>query len=387
MFEIVKNMFRRKVRTTLTIFGITIGILALVVMGAMAEKMQLLVDGGVKYYQDKVQVMGEQNGYSSLPLKLSQKNEISKVEGVEYVAPMVYTTLKKEADAVSFGPPASITGGDLEAIKYETFKLTLAKGRNLEVGDKGKVVIGYDLVKKLNAEVGKEVEIRGKKYEVVGINNKTFTAPDTSASVSLEDGQQIVYEDLPELVRTSIDPSEIVSGFIVYPKKGVDPNALAEKIQKEVKGVKATGPKQFQEQVVNAVKMFNSIIYGIAIISLLVGSLSIINTMTMSVSERTKEIGIKKAVGAKISTILTEYLTEAAIIGFLGGLLGIALGSLIANAINAAMEKAGNDMLFLVTPRLLLLAVGFSVVLGIFAGVFPAVHATRISIVKALREE
>lgn len=387
MFEIIKNMFRRKLRTLLTIFGITIGILALVVMGAMAEKMQLLVDGGVKYYQDKVQVMADSSGYALLPLKMSQKEAISKVEGVEYVASMVYTTLKKEADTVSFGPPASITGGDQEASKYETFKLTLSKGRNLASGDRGKVVLGYDLVKKLNAELNKDVEIRGKKFQVVGIYDKTFTAPDTSAEISLEDGQQVVYEELPALVRESVKPAEIVSGFIVYPKKGVDANALAERIQKEVPGVKSTGPKQFQEQVVNAVKMFNSIIYGIAIASLVVGSLSIINTMTMSVSERTKEIGIKKAVGAKTSAILTEYLTEAGIIGFLGGLLGVGLGALIVNILNAAMEQSGRDMLFLLTPRLIIVSIVFSVVLGIIAGVFPAVHATRISVVKALREE
>lgn len=243
------------------------------------------------------------------------------------------------------------------------------------------------MVKKLNAEVGKEVEIRGKKYEVVGINNKTFTAPDTSATVSLADGQQIVFDDLPELVRSSVDSSQIVSGFIVYPEEGVDPNALADKIKNEVKGVQATGPKQFQEQVVNAVKMFNSIIYGIAIISLLVGSLSIINTMTMSVSERTKEIGIKKAVGAKTSAILSEYMTEAGIIGFLGGLMGVGFGALVVMAINTAMEKSSNDILFLLTPRLVLIAMVFSIALGVIAGIFPAVHATRISIVKALREE
>jgi putative ABC transport system permease protein len=109
--------------------------------------------------------------------------------------------------------------------------------------------------------------------------------------------------------------------------------------------------------------------------------------MTMSVSERTKEIGIKKAVGAKTGTILSEYLTEAGIIGFLGGLLGIGVGALIVNAINTAMENSGKDVLFLITPRLMVVAMVFSVVLGVVAGVFPAVHATRISIVKALREE
>ncbi|MCX6728694.1 MAG: ABC transporter permease [Candidatus Saccharibacteria bacterium] len=386
MIEIIKNMWRRKMRTILTIFGIAIGILALVVMGSMAEKLNLLVDGGVKYYQDKVQITSGTMGMSLVPLKLDTKAEIEKIDGVGYVSPIIYTTLEKDSSAVSFGPPASITAGDMNAIKYESFKMSLASGRRLTNDDKGKIVIGYDLVKKLDAKVGEKVKIRGNKYEVVGIWDKTFTAPDTSVSMVLSDGQQVVYNDLPPIIKSSVKPSDIVSGFVAYPKKGADPNVLAIRIQKQVEGITATGPKQFQEQVVNSVKMFNSIIYGIAIISLLVGSLSIINTMTMSVSERTKEIGIKKAVGAKTSSILGEYLTEAGIIGLIGGLVGIGLGALIVNAINTAMEKNG-DKLFLLTPRLALGALAFAIVLGVIAGIIPAVHATKIDIVKSLREE
>ncbi len=386
MIEIFKNMWRRKMRTTLTVFGIAIGVLALVVMGSMAEKLNLLVDGGVKYYQDKVQVTSGTMGMTSVPLKVDMKNDIEKIDGVGYVSPIIYTTLEKDSSAVSFGPPASISAGDMEAEKYESFKMSLASGRRLTNEDKGKIVIGYDLVKKLNAKLGEKVSIRGNKYEVIGVWDKTFTAPDTSVSMVLADGQDIVYNDLPQIIKSAVKPSDIVSGFIVYPKKGVDPNELAKKIQKESTGITATGPKQFQEQVVNAVKMFNSIIYGIAIISLLVGSLSIINTMTMSVSERTREIGVKKAVGAKTSSILSEYLTEAGIIGFIGGLVGIGLGALIVNAINSAMEQGG-DKLFLLTPRLALGALVFAIILGVVAGIIPAVHATRINIVKSLREE
>lgn len=386
MFEILKNMFRRKVRTLLTVFGITIGILALVVMGAMAEKLNLLVDGGVRYYQDKVQVAGEGTGLMAVPLNIKKRKDIEKVKGVKYVAPIVSTTLKKELDAVNFGPPASISGSDLNSLKYETYKATILKGRSLEEGDKGKALVGYDLVKKLDAKVGGEITLRGKEFEVVGITDKTFSMPDTTVTIPFPEAQKLVYNDLPEITRMQTKASDIVSGFIVYPKDGVDPNELADTIEEKVKGVTSIGPKQFQEQVANSVKMFSSIIYGIGIISLLVGSLSIINTMTMSVSERTKEIGVKKAVGAKTSTILTEYLTEAGIIGLLGGVLGIGIGSLIVQAINAAMEVSG-DKIFLLTPRLLIASLIFSVGLGVFAGIFPAVHATRISIVKSLREE
>jgi putative ABC transport system permease protein len=386
MIEIIKNMLRRKGRTLLTVFGIGIGILALVVMGAIAEKLNLLVDGGVRYYADKVQVTGAGTSFMAVPLQMSKKDEIAKIDGVKYVAPMVYTTLKKDLDSVNFGPPASINASDLEADKYESFKLSLVKGRQLQLGDKAKVVVGYDLVKKLNAEVGKEVTIRDQKFEVVGILDKTFSTPDTSVSIPLEDGQAIAYEELPAIAKANMKPEGIVSGFIVYPKDGVDPNELAKKIDAQVKDVKSTGPKQFQEQIANAVKMFSSIIFGIGLISLLVGTLSIVNTMTMSISERTKEIGVKKAIGAKPKTIMAEYLTEAGLIGFFGGLIGLGFGSLLVTVINTYMEKSG-DKIFLLTPKLLIGSLVFSVVIGILAGIYPAYYAVKINIVKALREE
>jgi putative ABC transport system permease protein len=387
MFEILKNMFRRKVRTILTICGIAIGILALVVMGAMAEKIQLLVDGGVKYYGDKVIVSSAEGGlFGGAPMTNDQAKPLEKVEGVNVVSATVSTTLNKEMNTVNFGPPASIQASDNKGRDLESFKITMSKGRDLKDDDKGKVVVGADLVKKLDAEVGKEVEIRGKKFEVVGIMEKTLTAPDSSIAMPMSDAQQIVYDDLPDIVKRQVKPSDIVSSFVVYPKSGVNPNDLAEKISKEVPTVKGMGPKVFKDQIEAATKVLNQILYGIAAISLMVGSLSVINTMTMSISERTKEIGIKKAVGAKTGNILFEYLTEAGFIGLFGGLIGLGVGGFIVTSINAAMAVKG-DKLFLLTPRLMIGAVVFSVVLGIVAGIFPAVHATRISIVKSLREE
>lgn len=386
MIEILKNMFRRKLRTTLTVFGIAIGIFALVVMGAMAEKIQLLVDGGVKYYKDKVMVGAQGNIFGSAPLLIEKQSEIGKIEGVAAVSASVGTTLKKEMDTVNFGPPASITAGDFKDEGYEKFEIYMSKGRKLTKEDVGKAVVGSDLVKKLNAEVGKEITVRDRKFEVVGIIEKTLTAPDNTVRIPFSDAQEIVYEGLPEISKKQVKADQIVSDFIVFPKEGIDTEDLAKRINEKVTGVKATSAKTFIEQIANSLAVFNQIIYGIALISLLVGTLSIINTMTMSISERTKEIGVKKALGAKSRDILTEYLTEAGLIGFLGGAIGIGIGTLMVNGVNTIMERTG-DKLFLLTPRLMWGSLIFSVVLGVLAGIYPAVHAVRINIVKAVREE
>jgi putative ABC transport system permease protein len=386
MFEILKNMFRRKGRTLLTVFGIAIGILALVVMGGIAEKLNRLVDGGTKYYKDKVVVSTEGGTFSITPISIKKKSELEKVPGVKAVFGQTYVTLSKDLGAVSFGPPASIVSEEPGSEKYESFKLVISKGRALEVGDTGKVVLGSDLVKKFNAKIGDKIDLRGKKFEVVGIYEKTFTSPDSQAYVSFKDGQEMMFEDQPQIIKANVKPSDIVYGFVVYPTSGENPDELAKVIKAEVSGVSAIGPKAFADQIASTVKVFTSIIYGIAVISLLVGTLSIVNTMTMSISERTKEIGIKKALGAKNRNILAEYLTEAGVIGLFGGLIGIGFGYLIVSIVNPIVERTG-DKIFLLTPRLLLGSLAFSVVVGVVAGIYPAYYAVKISIVKSLREE
>jgi putative ABC transport system permease protein len=386
MLEIIKNMFRRKTRTMLTIGGIAIGIFAFTVMGSMAEKINLLVNGGTRYYSDKVIISGSNSLYVSEPMNINKSAELEKVAGVAAVSATVYTTLSDSGESVSFGPPASVTAGDFNGEQYETFKITYQSGRALQPGDEGKVVVGSDLVKKLNAKVGGKVKIKGKDYEVIGIMDKTLTAPDNTVMMTLIDGQQILYSTLPDLIKNNVSANQIVNGFVIYVKPGVDPNKLADTINNQVEGVKASGPKAFQDQVASATSVLNAILFGIAAISLLVGGLSIINTMTMSISERIREIGIKKAVGAKTRNIMFEYLTEAGLIGLFGGLLGWLLGALLIIFVNRAMADSGNQI-FLLTWRISIFAIAFAVILGIIAGIYPAYYAVKINIVKALREE
>jgi len=388
MLEILKNMFRRKTRTILTIFGITIGIFAFTVMGSMAEKISLLVSGGSEYYSDKVTVTEENSSLISLPtpMNINKAREIAKVDGVVAVSGTVYAPLSDTIDAVNFGPPPAISATESNADQYESFKITFSAGRNLEPNDRGKVIVGSDLVKKLDAKVGGTVNIRGQNYEVVGIMDKTLTAPDSTVAMSIPDAQQILYDQLPEIIKAGTTPDQVVNGFTVFIEPGVDPDALAEVINEQVDGIKATGPQAFQDQIASATGIFNAILFGVALISLLVGGLSIINTMTMSISERIREIGIKKAVGAKTRNIMAEYLTEAGLIGLLGGVIGWALGALTVMIINDAMADSGNTI-FLLTPRISIFAISFSVVLGILAGIYPAYYAVRVNIVKALREE
>lgn len=383
----IRNIFKRKLRAFLTIFGITIGVLALVTLGAVAEKMTLLVDGGTKYFSDKVTV-SETPTHSmvALPMSIDRLAEMEAVEGVNVASADCTLLLDKDAGA-GFGMPAMIIGYDLRGVDLESFEVTFADGRDLLPDDQGKAVVGADLVKKLDVErVGDEITLRGRSFEVVGILETTLTAPDTTVMVPLSDAQEMFYEDLPEYVQSTVDPDKIITGLTIYPDPGVDPDELARRLEAQFEDIQAIGPEKFEQQIGSIADIMNYIVYGVAAISLLVGGLSVINTMTMSVFERTREIGIRKSLGASDTRIIRQFLTESAIIGLIGGLSGLLLGAMLITSGNSAVEQSGTAI-FLLTRRLAVGSVAFAVFLGVLSGLYPAWHAARMNPVEALRHE
>jgi putative ABC transport system permease protein len=384
--QILRNVFKRKLRVMLTISGITIGVFALVLMGSMAEKINLLVSGGTRYYSDKVIVQTAGAGIFSLePLEYSKLDEIKAVPGAAEVQGEIGTLLDPQG-GMSFGMPSILGGSDLRGEEFENFKVTYSQGRGLLPDDAGVVVVGSDLVKKLGAKLGEPLTIRDEKFEVVGIMEQTLTAPDNSVYMSLADAQRLYLSDYPEAVRPAYEAMDPVTDFVVYPTPGTDPEELATLINDTVDGVKASGPSFFQEQIASATRILNYVLYGVALIALVVGGLSVINTMTMSVSERTREIGMRKAIGASDGQIVRQFLAEAGIIGLIGGVTGLFLGWVAGIVANKALEDSAIS-LFLVTPRLAAVSVLFAILLGVVAGLFPSLHAARMKPVDALRYE
>jgi putative ABC transport system permease protein len=385
--RILRNVFRRKLRAFLTISGITIGVFALVVMGSMAEKINLLVEGGSKWYGDKVTVTDASvsNACATAPVSIEKIPEIEGVDGVAAASGSLSLMLDEEG-GMSFGMPAMIMGTDMRGAEFESFEVKFSEGRDLKPGERGVVVVGSDLVQKLDAEVGRDITLRGKPFEVVGIMEKTLTAPDTTVAISLADAQELFFAELPAAYQAQVKAETLATGITVYLDKGRDPEQMAKDVQAQVSGIKAYGPKMFEEQVASGVRIFNAIIFGVALISLLVGGLSVINTMTMSVLERIREIGIRKAVGASHGQIIRQFLAESATIGFIGGAAGLVLGWVFVYLANAAGNASGTE-LFLLTLRLALGSVAFALFLGTLSGLYPAWHAARMHPVVALRHE
>ena len=398
--EIVRNITRRKLRSFLTISGIVIGVLALTTMGAIAENFNALLDGGVKFFGSNIQV-GAPDGQSAPLLPLSKIDEIKSVEGVAAAFPG-YTFQAKPGSVVtvSFGIPDTIVASDPQENNWSVFKTTFAKGHQLDPGSTGQVVLGSTIDKEFNKKIGDSIALPVRPadakpdfvnhtFTVVGILDPTLTAPDTFAYINIADGQMLLKDSLPIAIRDQIDVSKITEGIDVYGQPGSsisDLDKIADRINAQVTGVKATKPSV----IVNSFKAGGAVFTGIttaaALLALVIGGLSVVNTMFMAVAERIREIGLKKAVGATTRHIMGEFLLEATFIGAIGGLIGYGLGLAITIVANATTPP-GQSTLFLVTVRLTVFALGFAIALGAVAGILPAWRAARLDPVTALRNQ
>jgi putative ABC transport system permease protein len=200
--------------------------------------------------------------------------------------------------------------------------------------------------------------------------------------VPLRDAQEIYVENVPQGFDYRTD--ELATQIEVFPDDLSQADAVASAIEDDVDGVRTVTPEQVADQIGQASVVFNLIIVGASVIAVIVGGLSVINTMVMTVSERVREIGIKKAVGARTSSILFEFITEATLLGAIGGLIGLSAGWLLVVVLNAQTSGSGTTV-FLVTPMLLLRSFAFATVLGALAGIYPALRAARLDPVQALR--
>jgi putative ABC transport system permease protein len=396
--EIVRNVFRHKLRSSLTILGILIGVLALTTMGALAENFNALIDGGVKYFGQSIQV-GAPDGQAAI-LPIGKIDEIKNVQGVQAAfGGYGFTAKPGQITTVSLGVPDEIIAGDPAENNWSALKLTTASGHYL-TGAQGEVVLGSSIAKEFNKKVGDSIDLPVRPpdakpdfvshtFTVVGLLDKTRTAPDSFAYINLADGQALLHDSLPIAIRDSVDVSQVTENIDVYGKPGSslsDLDKIADRINQQVTGVKATRPSDLVNSFKSGGAIFTAITTAAALLALVIGGLSVVNTMFMAVAERVREIGLKKAVGATTLNVMSEFLLEATFIGLVGGVLGYGIGALITIIVNAT-TPVGQPTLFLITLNLTILSIGFAVVLGAVAGVLPAWRAARMDPVLALRTE
>jgi putative ABC transport system permease protein len=395
----IRNILKRKKRAFLTLLGIFIGLTAVVALTSLGQGLQQTINEQFqKAGADKILIQAKELGYGgqyvSRQLGETDVNIVRKSHGVQEATGHLFRSTAVKFNQIQrvvnmMNIPEKTTEAKLT---YEVHTIELDKGRLLTHNDKGKAVVGYNLANTnvfgRNIEVGSKIIANNTILDVVG-TIKRIGDP-------LLDSTVIVAE---EDIRNIINEPEIYSMILVQTIPGEDPDKVAENIEKSMRRNRhqKEGKEDFTIQTsTDLIESFNNVFaiiqfvfIGIAAISLIVGGIGIMNTMYTSVLERTKDIGIMKAIGATNKDIMKLFLLESSILGLIGGITGITLGIIISVLVSYFTNSYfGQGTLNFALP--LWLVVGtliFATLVGSISGMLPARRASKMKPVDALRYE
>lgn len=374
MRDIIRYLWRRKTRTALTVLAVIVGIFAVTAVGGITEQLESTIRTTEQDALRRITV----NSRDYAPVTDAGIRQLRRLPGVAGITESVYDFLKDQDEEamiqISVNPQLFMaTRSDIPGLEYEppTFGLQLWGGRLPQ--SRTETVITWALAQARDLELGDQLIIRERPFTVVGIWEDAATMDSPIAVIDYG-----AAEDL-------LGATGLLRSVYVIPLPGVDPEALARRIEEDMPELQADSPTEMLAQARQQMLLFSLIVGASGIISLLIGTFTIVNSMIVSVQERRQEIGLKKALGAEDRHILTEVVAEAVLIAGLGGLVGMLLGAGVGWLANRVLVQQLGTRLFLLTPRLALGVVAFSAVMGVIAGAYPAWRAARMDPIVALR--
>jgi len=392
----LSHVKKSKMRSWLTVIGIVIGVAAVVAIISIGQGLQESVQANLgNLGADLITVTPgfsrASNGFGGMgaasgTINLTDKdlNAIKQVQGVLYVNGMV--SGRSDMILGTEKTSVSITGVDT-AVWRSIVTTKLEAGRYLQPGDSNTVVIGYSLAHDTFLQpitLNRPITIGGKTFKIVGIFAKSggFGGGDNSVYMPVDYARDVITESIPRNIFNSImvkvadqsQASKIAEDIIQKLMQSRHVNT-------RTRDFTVTAFASIQQQISSVTQAISLFLTAIAAVSLLVGAVGIANTMFMSVMERTRQIGLLKALGATDNEVMKLFIMESGLFGFVGGIIGIIFGILISVMISAVGLSA------VVTPQLIIFALAFSVFVGVLSGVAPARSAAKMNPVDALRFE
>jgi len=395
----LRNLKHRGIRSWLTLLGIFIGVTAVVSLIGLGSGLQAAV--GAQFGISSTQVLTVQAGGlnafgppgsgAANKLTTDDVDAINRLSSVELAIPRIISSGKMEYNSVvAFGNVISVPDGVERKFAYEALDIEEEVGRMLKDGDVDKVVLGYnfwgsDDIYGKSVVPGKSVLIQDERFIVVGVLGKTG---------SLIFDNMVMMNEEP--LRDLFDYGDDVDIIAVKAKNKDEMDRTKEDIERVMRkqrdvdigeeDFEVSTPEAMMETVDNVLGGVKAFIIIIASISILVGALGIVNTMTTSVLERRKEIGTMKAIGARNSQIFMQFFFESGMLGFIGGLVGVVLGTLVGIAGTSAINNfLGAELSPIIDPVLIGGALIGSFIIGAAAGITPAMNAAKQNPVEALR--
>jgi putative ABC transport system permease protein len=390
----LSSLVRNKTRSVLTMIGIIIGVSAVILLVSIGQGLQTYI---TKQFEslgaNVIMVMpgkfdtgggGMSSAHGMFTSKL-KATDVTKIARLGSPIELVGASLESTSDVSYLGKKKYTTIGGFSPEYLKMMNLSAASGRVYDSSDnnaaKNVVVLGQSLSPKLfglSNPVGKNVTIGGRKFRVIGVLNKFGTSGfgvDTNefAIMPLSTAQELLGVKSIQSIGVKATDKDSVPIVISMIKKELGKRLTED----EFSVMDSSSLLQTINQVLGVVTLA---LGGIAAISLVVGGVGIMNIMLVSVTERTREIGLRKAVGAKPNDILYQFLIEAVVLSLGGGAVGVALGALGSLGLSYFIETT-------VTWWSVILAFGVSAIIGIVFGVAPAARASKLNPIEALKYE
>ncbi len=412
LLEAIESLNGNKMRSGLTVLGIVIGVAAVIAMLAVGNGAQASITGSISsigtnlLFVFKGSADGPQgpgsgggSGNNDRPLTLSDAGAIADplaAPSVESVAPVIQGN-----GTIAFSGENSTTTISGVTPDYSIVRnLELSEGEfvNQEhmLGRMSVVVLGPEAADAIfgrhDGIVGETIRLEGQPFRVIGVlvakGGGAFGSEDDSAYIPFTTAQARL---IKRGSRDEVDVLYVQATTAESVPQAADEisNILRQRHRTPIGDDDFTvfTQQDFLQTFETITGVLTIFLGGIAGISLLVGGIGIMNIMLVSVTERTREIGLRKALGARKKDILLQFLTESSLLSLIGGIIGILFGWLIAFVVGQVATATGNNFVPVVGTDAILLSTSFSAVIGLFFGIYPASRAANLEPVEALRYE
>jgi len=369
-----RNNFRRMSRTILALLGITIGIAALITLVSVVDGVYKNAADSLGKMQGIMVFKGAQGPTNSI-MSTSYEAKLKTIPGIKKIVPTlvkVTTSIDdKKAVGLSFSASAlwGIKPSDIKYSMFNAIEENLIKGQMLNDNDSHMIIIPKTFADKYKKVLGSKVNIDGQNFKIKGIYEISAQDNDIIANIS-------------EVRKLYDVPVDQVNLYTVTPVNPQDAEKIRDLIKFKFEELEAYGQQDTLNLIGSVLGNLKLLVVVVSIIAAIVAGVGIINTMLMSVMERTKEIGTLKAVGWTNANVMSMILLESAFIGVIGGVLGIIFGYIFSSAINATGLVPTAITLATVIESFV-----FAFFIGIIGGAYPAYVASKLSPIEALRSE
>ncbi|HEY9205082.1 MAG TPA: ABC transporter permease [Candidatus Methanoperedens sp.] len=400
---------KSRMRSWLTITGVIIGVASVVAIISIGQGMQenmqerlgnfgadiiTVIPGYFRAVGAHSEMHTDRSVSTSSSINLTDNDYkvIKQVPGVLYVNGIVSGKADLKYDNEK--TVVSITGVDTSVWRLMDTS-GIEEGRYLQAGDSNSVVVGYNLARGTFLQpvtLNRPIIVGGKNFRVVGILKQSGGfggGSDTGIYMPSEMARGVITEKVANNQFTSLIIKASDASLVESVSADIEQKLMSSRqVNPRTKDFTVIAQARIREQMSSVTQTLSLFLSAIAAVSLLVGAIGIANTMFMSVMERTKQIGLLKAMGSSEREIMKLFLIESGIFGLVGGIIGIGFGAAISLLIPYLGIQAlgfGGDLRATISAGTIFFALGFSVVIGVLSGIIPARHAAKMRPVDALR--